>query len=56
MPHLTEAEWAECRRQKIFAVAVLAEVWAPAQLPASLVEHAQNIRKEMQANGTWLPA
>lgn len=52
MPNLTE-EWG---RKKAFAVAVLAEVWAGAELPPSLIAYAEAIRSEMQANGTWMSA
>ena len=52
----SEAEWDDLGRRKAFAVAVLAEVWAGAELPESMIKHAEEIRAEMQADGTWMPA
>lgn len=56
MPGLTEAQWADRRRQKIFAVAVLAELSSGATLPYVMIRHAREIRDKMLKEGTWLSA
>lgn len=38
---------------KAFAVAILAETWAGADLPPELISLAHAIRAKMQAEGTW---
>ena len=42
--------------RKAFAIAVLAEVWAGAELPPSLIDEADRIRSSMIAEGTWATA
>lgn len=39
--------------RKAFAVAVLAEVWAGANLPEDLIAIAEAIRSEMKSAGLW---
>lgn len=46
-------DWNEEGRKKAYAVAVLAEVWAGAQLPPSMIKQAQDTRDEMLRRGTW---
>jgi len=43
-------------RRKAFAVAVLSEVWAGAELPSSMIEHAEQIRSSMIKEGIWASA
>ncbi len=46
----------ENARAKAYAVAVLAEVWAGAKLPPSMIRHAKQIRNRMVKEGTWASA
>ncbi len=46
----------ENARRKAFAVAVLAELWADAELPDAMIRHAEQIREEMIKDGTWSSA
>ena len=43
-------------RRKAYAVAILAEVWAGAELPPQMLKDAKRIRREMKKAGTWKSA
>ena len=43
-------------RRKAYAVAVLAEVWAGAELPPEMIREAKLIRRQMKKDGTWASA
>ena len=49
-------ETEEIDRRKAFAVCVFSEVWAGAKLPPAMIERAQEIKAEMEADGTWASA
>lgn len=51
-----DKDWEELGRKKAYAVAVLAEVWAGAQLPPPMIEQAEATRKKMIREGTWASA